>query len=267
MRGLWHGAAALAALAGCARSEDPAPTPERAASAAPAETPALTAPIAAPVADASASPEPTETAVAAPTATPSVKPGPLAAFPPRDECAKLPGFVAFRDKLFAAAKARDADALAALADPKINLDFGGGAGKDELRKRLADPERALWSEIGALAGLGCAADGGIATMPWIFSRLPESYQDASIAMLGAGAELALREKPEADAKVLRTLAWPLVELPGSGFDPKARFTEVRLADGSRGYLETARLRSLLDYRLIADRQGETWRVTALIAGD
>jgi hypothetical protein len=104
-------------------------------------------------------------------------------------------------------------------------------------------------------------------MPWIFSRLPESYDDASASMLGAGADLALRDKPESDAKPIRTLAWPLVELVGTSFDPAARFTQVRLADGMQGYIETAKLRSLLDYRLIADRQGGEWKITALIAGD
>ena len=104
-------------------------------------------------------------------------------------------------------------------------------------------------------------------MPWMFSRLPESFEDASVAMLGVGAGISLREKAAADAKVVRKLDWPLVEIVGSGFDPKAAFTDVRLRNGDRGFIETAKLRSLLDYRLIADRQGDAWRITALIAGD
>ena len=259
-RGIWLSAAALAALAGCGR-EAPAPEPEL-ADAPVAKAPALVAPVVPPTDLAEAKP-----AEAVPATNPTEKPGPLTAYPPRDECAKLPGFAEFRDKLFAAAKAKDVEALVALADPKINLDFGGGSGVEEFKKRLSDPRVRLWDEIGALSGLGCAADGGIATLPWIFSRLPETYDDASRAMLGAGPDLALRDKPAADAKVVRTLAWPVVELVGAGFDPAARFTQVRLADGTQGYLETDRLRSLLDYRLIADREGGEWRITALIAGD
>ena len=262
IRGIWLGAAALAALAGCGR-EAPAPAPER-ADAPVDKAPALVAPIAPPI---EAKVAEAESAEPLPAADPTAKPGPLTAYPPRDECAKLPGFAEFRDKLFAAAKAKDVEALVALADPKINLDFGGGSGVEEFKKRLSDPKVRLWDEIGALSGLGCAADGGIATLPWIFSRLPETYDDASRAMLGAGPDLALRDKPAADANVLRTLAWPVVELVGAGFDRAARFTQVRLADGAQGYLETARLRSLLDYRLIADREGGEWRITALIAGD
>lgn len=261
IRGIWLGAAALAALAGCGR-EAPAPAPEREANAPGAKPPELVAPIAPPVDAATASPEPTEPV---PSAEPAAKPGPVVAYPPRDECAKLPGFAEFRDKLFAAAKAKDVEALAALADPKINLDFGGGAGTDELRKRLSDPKVRLWDEIAALSGLGCAVDGGIATMPAIFSRVPEDV-DAATTMLVTGTDVPMRAKPERTAETVRTLDWALVSL-AKGFDPGATYTEVTAADGSRGHVLTAKLRSLLDYRLIAERQGEDWKITALIAGD
>ena len=260
IRGIWLCAAALAALAGCGRE---APAPVRSESAAPAATPALVAPIA-PAAAESASPVPIDSAT--PVAVATATPGPLTAYPPRDECAKLPGFAEFRDKLFAAAKVKDVEALAALADPKINLDFGGGAGIEEFKKRLSDPKVRLWDEIGALSGLGCAVDGGLATMPWIFSRVPESIGDGASAMLGTGTGLALRDKPAASAKVVRRLDWPLVEALGSA-DPKLPFAQVRLADGIRGYMASEELRGMLEYRLVAERQGGEWRITALIAGD
>ena len=260
-RGLWPVTAAVGLLAACGAREAPAPAREPAA-ATPAAAVDLAAPVA-PLGEASASPSPE------PGEGPSLSPAPsaaaLATYPPRDECAKLPGFAAFRDKLFAAAKARDADALAALADPKINLDFGGGAGIDELKKRLSDPTVRLWDEIAALSGLGCAVDGGIATLPAIFSRVPDDV-DAATTMLITGTEVPLRGKPLRSAGVVRTLDWALVTLAG-GFDPSAAYTQVTAADGSRGSISTARLRSLLDYRLIAERQGDQWRITALIAGD
>ena len=258
-RGIWLSAAALAALAGCGR-EAPAPAPEP-ANAPVAKAPALVAPIAPPTDLAEAKP-----AEAVPAADPTAKPGPVVAYPPRQECAKLPGFAEFRDKLFAAAKAKDVEALVALADPRINLDFCGGAGKDELRKRLSDPKTPLWAEILKLEPLGCAVDGGLATMPWIFSRVPETIGDGASTLLGMGTGLALRDKPAATAKVARRLDWPLVEAVGSA-DPKLPFAQVRLADGTRGYMAGDELRGMLEYRLVADRQGGEWRITALIAGD
>lgn len=259
-RGPWKGLAGLALLAACDRAE---PTPEPVARQMPRT---LAAPVAPPVAP-PATPVPPSAASATPAAEPSGSAKPLAAYPPRDECAKLPGFAAFRDALFAATAKRDGEALVALADPEVHLDFGGGAGRDELRKRLADPKSGLWGEIAALASLGCAADGTVATLPAIFSRMPDDI-DPGRTMLVTGNDVPLRRKPAPGAPAVRSLDWALVTLKGEGFDPAARYAEVSASDGSAGFVATAKLRSLLDYRLIADSSGsEGYRITALIAGD
>lgn len=260
-RGRWAIAAGLALLAGCDRSE---PTATPAASDKVAKlAPPLAAPVAAP-----ASPAPAPPASASPDSEPAVSPETLlAGFPPVDECKKLSDFAAFRDAVFAAAAKRDGEALIALADPAINLDFGGEAGTDELRKRLADPKSVLWDEIAALAPLGCAADGTVATLPAIFSRVPDGV-DPARTMLVTGTEVPLRRKPAPSAPTVRSLDWALVTLKGEGFDPAARYAEVSAADGSSGFVATAKLRSVLDYRLIADKaDGGKYRITALIAGD
>ena len=259
-RGIWTSAAGLALLTGCNRAE---PATEPAANQIPE---ALAAPVAPPVL-----PPATATLSAEPSATPAPEPRdapkPLAAYVPRDECAKLPGFSAFRDAVVAATAKRDGEALVALADPDVHLDFGGGAGRDELRKRLADAKGALWGEIGALAALGCAADGSVATLPAIFSRVPDDV-DPGRTMLVTGSEVPLRGKPSPGAPELRKLDWALVTLKGDGFDPAAKYAEVVASDGSSGFVVTAKLRSLLDYRLVADKsEGGTYRITALIAGD
>ncbi|HUQ13903.1 MAG TPA: hypothetical protein VM055_06470 [Novosphingobium sp.] len=223
--------------------------------------------------DSAAVPRPSETASPEPApspspsvAAPSPTPVKLASYPPRDECAKLPGFAAFRKTLFDAVRARDAAALGALADPKVQLDFGGGAGPDELRKRLSETRPELWGELAALTSLGCAADGGVATLPSIFARVPETI-DPYRTMWVTGEGVPLRAKASTGAAGRARLGWALVELVGASFDPKAAFTEVRTADGARGFVAGERLRSVLDYRLIADREGDTWKITAFIAGD
>ena len=256
----WACATGLAMLAACDRAEPP---PKPTASEIPKT---LAAPLAPPVLP-PASLEPSPEVSATSPAEPAITTKPLAAYPPRDECAKLPGFPAFRDAVFAAAAKRDGEALVALADPAINLDFGGGAGTDELRKRLADPKSVLWDEIAALAPLGCAADGTVATLPAIFSRVPADI-DAARTMLVTGTEVPLRRKPAPSAPMLRPLDWALVTLKGDGFDPAARYAQVTAADGASGFVATAKLRSVLDYRLIADKAGAgEYRMTALIAGD
>jgi len=74
IRGIWLGAAALAALAGCGR-EAPAPAPER-ADAPVDKAPALVAPIAPPI---EAEVAEAESAEPLPAADPTAKPGPLTA--------------------------------------------------------------------------------------------------------------------------------------------------------------------------------------------
>ena len=197
-----------------------------------------------------------------PMAVSSNGPDPLASYPPQDECAKLPGFAAFRDSLFRAVRKRDAAALAALADPAVNLDFAGGSGIDEWRKRL-ESSPALWGELAQLDGLGCADDGGVVTMPWIFSRVPDAV-DAESAMLVTDNGVPLRIGPTADAKDLAKLDWALVATVGAS--EAGAFREVT-SGKSRGFVETAKLRGVLDYRLIADRQNGEWKVTAFVAGD
>ena len=259
-RGLWADAAGLALLAGCGRAE---PVPEPAASQIPRS---LAAPVAPPILP-PAPPSPSAVASATPSPEPNGVPKSLAAYVPRNECAKLPGFPAFRDAVFTATAKRDGEALVALADPDIRLDFGGGAGRDELRKRLADPKSGLWSEIAALAPLGCAADGTVATLPAIFSRVPDDV-DPGRTMLVTGDAVPLRRKPSAGAPAVRTLDWALVTLKSDSFDPASRYAEVTAGDGSTGFIATAKLRSLLDYRLVADKaEGGSFRITALIAGD
>ena len=87
-------------------------------------------------------------------------------------------------------------------------------------------------------------------------------------MLVTGSEVPLRRKPSPDAPAVRSLDWALVTLKGDGFDPAAKYAEVTATDGSTGFVATAKLRSLLDYRLVADKsEGGTYRITALIAGD
>lgn len=261
--GLGVAAALLMALGGCGDDPPEAGQPSAetrgAARSAPLPKREIPAELPKPV----ASPSPLSLAPPAPVSAPAL----AASYPPRDECTKLPGFAAFREALFAAVAKRDAVALTGLADPAVNLDFGGGSGPDELRKRL-DGNPALWGELAALADLGCAADGGVATLPWIFSRMPDSI-DAFQTVLVTGRGVPLRAKPAADARELAKLDWALVEAVGPP-DSAAALREVTSgpkSEGVRGFVESAKLRSLLDYRLIADRQDGEWKITAFVAGD
>lgn len=244
-------AVAWLALAGC--GQDAAPVAESSASAA------------LPPVKASATPSQVPEDAPSPAAS-SAEPVPIAGktYAPRDDCSDAPGWPAFRQSLAAAIRDKDADAVAALAAPDITLDYGGGSGTDELKKRLADPERKLWRELAGILPLGCAVEGGLAAMPWVFWNVPDDI-DSYSAMLVTGDDVDLLDAPKRQPQ--GNVGWFIVGIDPMAFKPGAKLTRVTLDNGEKGWVETARLRSLLDYRLIAEPKDGTWKITAFIAGD
>ena len=236
---------ALLPLAACGQSTDPAPAAQESQPA-----PAT----AAPVSPASA------------LLDEMVSPRQQGAHAPRDECAELPGATEFRRELAAAVLARDADAVAAMAEPGVRLGFGGDDGRARFREKLVEKDGALFRDLEALLRLGCAADarGGM-TIPWIFAQ-DLGDVDSYSAMLVTGVDVPLRETVKADSAARQTLSWDIVTLDGS-WQPDRPMQEVRTSDGTKGFMPTDKLRLLLDYRLLASRGESGWKIAALVAGD
>jgi hypothetical protein len=194
---------------------------------------------------------------------PKLAEGPYA---PRDECTGLPGADAFRQQLAQAVKARDAEALIALAAPDVKLDFGGGAGSAQLQARLDEDNPTLWDELDVLLTLGCAAEGqaGI-TLPWYFAQKIDAV-DPMAGMIVMGENVPLRVAPDTDGETMKEISWDVVELI-DGLEPEAPFQHVATTKGQRGYIATDKLRSLIDYRLLASSRDGKWSITSLVAGD
>ena len=187
-------------------------------------------------------------------------------FAPRDDCAEIPGATAFRRKLAEAVLARDAEAVAALAEPAVRLGFAGDDGRDRLRAKLPENKGELFGELEALLRLGCASDamGGI-TMPWFFAQ-DYGDLDSYSAMLVMGTDVPLLAADKAGAAVKQTLSWDLVTLD-KGWFPEKPFQEATTLSGAKGFVPTNKLRSMLDYRLLATRQNGVWKISAIVAGD
>jgi hypothetical protein len=195
------------------------------------------------------------------------EPEPLAEGPyaPRDTCRTLAGADEFREKLAEAVMARDADAFVALAAEDIKLDFGGGSGRAELKKRLTSPTWKLWDELSDLLRLGCAANaqGGL-TIPWYFDQHIDKVDQAR-GMLVTGEKVPLLAAPDPKGAPLETISWDVVTL--TALKPDDRFQQVTTLAGTKGYVATDKLRSLLDYRLLASHRNGKWSVVSLVAGD
>ena len=188
-------------------------------------------------------------------------------YAPRDECADIEGAADFRASLAKAVASRDADALLALAAPDVQLDFGGGAGTAELRKRLADPAYDLWDELDTIVTLGCAkgeAGAGI-TLPWSFAQ-DFAGLDVLNSFIVMGEDVPLRETADPASKSLGTVSWDAVTLVG-GFKPEAKFHQVKSADGKVGFIDAEKLRPIAGYRILASSRDGKWSFTSLIAGD
>ena len=193
---------------------------------------------------------------------PQLAEGPYA---PRDTCGDLKDAAEFRRTLADAIDARDADALVALAAGDVKLDFGGGTGGAELRKRLTAEDGQLWRKLDELMALGCSANkqGGM-TIPWHFDQTIRGV-DPFKGMIVTGEKVPVLAAPDEEAEVLASLSWDVVEI--AAMQPDEPFQKVKTRDGLEGYLATDRLRSLIDYRLIATSRNNNWRIVSLVAGD
>ncbi|WP_338240638.1 hypothetical protein [Aurantiacibacter hainanensis] len=232
----------LAMLAACDRSNPPSERLERAAGEI--------------VAEVERTPKPEEQAE-----------GPWA---PRNECDDLPGGVDFLANLQAAIDTRDADALVALVADDVKLDFGGGSGAQQLRERLAANDGEHWDTLAELLELGCASrDETSMTIPWYFAQ--EVPVDPYMGAIVTGEDVPLYNAPARDAEVRTTLSWDAVEQlpddrPHEGFE-RVGWLDPETDERVEGYVAADMLRSMIDYRLIANRRNDRWRITALIAGD
>jgi len=189
-------------------------------------------------------------------------------FAPKDDCGELYGFDSFRGQLRRAITFQNVDSLVALVDPAVKLDFGGGAGVDELKTRLAD-DPALWSEMSDAIALGCSAqDETSVTMPWVFANLPDGADATSTYLVTANDAPVRAEADAAAAASDASLGWDLVKLAGDGPEEGAEFVQVSTLDGeTTGYMALDHLRPVTDYRILANRGDDGWKVTAFVAGD
>jgi len=198
---------------------------------------------------------------------PSAPASPLAKgkWAPQDTCAEVEGADQFRSRLAAAIRTHDLDAVVALAADDIKLDFGGGAGKQELRARLNDEARNLWDELDALMALGCSANdqGGI-TIPWYFDQ-DIGEADPFETWLVTGEDVPVLAGTAADSERVGAISWDLVRI--ADLDPKQPRQQIELPDGTAGYVATDKLRSLIDYRLSASSRNDRWRIISFVAGD
>jgi hypothetical protein len=190
--------------------------------------------------------------------------GPKLAFV--DEGTQDPSLVAYRDRLLAAVRARDAKTVLELSDPGIRTSFGGTGGRADLGRKLEEtPE--LWRQLETILTLGGTFRGEGAQRsfwaPYVYSAFPDSH-DAFATVAVIADEVPLRERPAADAPVVALLSHDLL---AADFGNNPQWIEVKTADGKNGWVERRSVRSPVDYRAGFMKTDGTWKMMALVAGD
>ena len=186
--------------------------------------------------------------------------------PPIDECTADPSFLKFRAGLITAAEKHDMEAVIRALDEKVLVDFGGGSGKTAFREKWTSTDSKevdLWRELKESLALGCAIRDGVALAPSLSTQLDPDADLFEVALARPGT--AVRSEPRNGGKVIATLAWDVVTIIARSMSDDS--VEVRLPDGSTGYVNAGQLRTAGDYRLTMEKRGGDWRITAFVEGD
>lgn len=191
-----------------------------------------------------------------------------------DNARKDPSFVAYRDKLMAAIKARDVQTVVAAADPRIQLSFGGDAGRKTFATRLTKARQTGKDPVGnpiwelletVLDGGGLFdQDQGYAA-PYYYAVSPPKGLKDEFDMFVTGSLVLVRAAPNSNADVLDRVSCDYVKALDTEWEATWRKIETRA--GTVGYMASRFLRHQFDYRAGFSKKSGTWQMTFFLAGD
>lgn len=192
-------------------------------------------------------------------------PGAVDRRPPVDRCAAVPGFADFRTRLREAAARKDASFIRAVLAEDVVVNFGGDSGRDAFvaNWRLGEADSLFWAELSPVLELGCAPVGEELVAPSMVAQL-DDQEDASSAILALPGAV-MRARPDPASDIVARLEWDVLSWRSETVPDE--WLPVALADGRRGYVRRGEARSPLEYRAFFRRNGDSWQITAFIAGD
>ncbi len=209
-----------------------------------------------------------------PLASPQPPRGPFA---PRDDCAADPKAAAFTVELKQVVVARDLDRLIAMTAPDVALGFGGEGGAENMRRSFGTADGGMWEELAEVIAMGCAIDqAGNVVMPWYVAQdIPGDFFEY---LLVTGDDVAIREARRAGSTRMATVSWDVVDLPSDSDASATHIFGGPAGDGwvkvrtrgeqpVSGFIHERFLRSVVDYRIIADKTSGSYRISAFLAGD
>jgi hypothetical protein len=194
---------------------------------------------------------------------------------PVDQASRDPALVRVRAAILKAIAAKDFKQLRPHVAPRIQLDFGGGAGVAELGKRLAAPGSPLWEELRWVFEHGGRFEkDGSFSAPYSFSvdiGKIDTFEGAVIV----SDNVAARAEPRADARLVATLGreivkvvdWRRTEKTPQPFYNRRDWVKLDLPGKGTAWVEAKYVRATTDYRAGLTKMRGVWKMNYFLAGD
>lgn len=192
---------------------------------------------------------------------------------PADEAGQDPSFLAFRNKLIAAAEKRDLRYVKSIMARDIKLSFGGHEGVKDFDKLWADKDK-FWKEFLTVLRNGghWHRDGGrrqnFFTAPYSFKGFPDEF-DAFDHFVIFGSNVNLRSAPSLKSEVKGSLSYNIVTLDDFPINrqEESQWYKVTTLGGKSGFVHRDYVRSPIHLRAGFEKIGGRWRMVFFISGD
>ena len=185
--------------------------------------------------------------------------------PPVENCSAQAGLDEFRAQLKGIAARKDEAALLAVLAGDVEVNFGGDRGPALFAAnwKFADSgESHVWNELRDALSHGCAASGDAWVAPSFVTQFPEKLDAFETVILPPGTQLR-RDRSAASAGD-GAIDWHLASIVD---DRHEAWINVKLVDGRQGFVRREEVVNPLDYRLVLEKRGGKWMITAFVAGD
>jgi hypothetical protein len=196
---------------------------------------------------------------------------PATALPPRlvpvDQCTRDPGLAAFRAKLKLATARHDRAGLLRLLSPDVLVNFGGASGRDAFAAEWSfdvSEHGNVWEVLRTMLAMGCARSAAARIIPSLIVQL-EPYDDEDlfdVRLVLPGARLFHITGDDKTAVAMEP--WSIVTATNTAGD---LWTGVKLASGREGFVPDDKLYEPIGYRMVIEKRGGKWTITAFVAGD
>jgi hypothetical protein len=198
---------------------------------------------------------------------------PAKPIPMVNQATRDPALVKVIAEMLAAAKAKDWKRLSPHISERIQLDFGGGAGRAEMGRRLAK-RAAHWEElVWVLEHGGSFAKDGAFMAPYTFSADTGKLDPFEAGILVAKAKVHAEPREdsavlaELDRTAVKVVDWKTSDKTPSPFYRRTDWVQVELAGKREGWLQAKYVRSAVDFRAAIQKVRGVWMMNAFIAGD